>query len=418
MFLRSVLGKLAADRRGGVAAIVVVAFPVLIGGVAFAADTIQWTYIKRAIQRQADSAAIAGAFGLAQGSNVNEIATADIARNNNVTLTLAPVIENAPTAGPFVGNARAVRVALGTNVRLPFSGYLMRRDVLIPAEATAQVISIGQYCVLALETASVTGISMGGNGTVNLGCGMMSNSSGSNAVTGFGSSQITATPIAAVGGLRASENYAAGTELVPYSVPQFDPFGSIPNPTVTRGSNLGNVGSNQTATLSPGTYAGMDLKGNVTLSPGTYYIDGGSFSVGSQAVVTGTGVTIVLSSRNASSQPASIATLNINGGASVNLTAPVAGSGTYAGMLFFQDKRAPNVNQTNKINGNSTSKLQGAIYFPSQEIEFTGTTGMDIKCIQLVGRRVKFNGNSTVTNVCPPNSGASAFTGTRVKLVA
>ena len=46
-------------------------------------------------------------------------------------------------------------------------------------------------------------------------------------------------------------------------------------------------------------------------------------------------------------------------------------------MMLYQDRRAPNVNgNPNVFNGNSSSTLEGALYFPSQEINYVGTTGM------------------------------------------
>jgi hypothetical protein len=255
---------------------------------------------------------------------------------------------------------------------------------------------------------------MSGNSTVNLGCGMATNSKAANAVVAGGSSLITATPVAAVGGLQASTNYTGTTTLQPFSPPQEDPFARLPVPTPSNCSNAANVGPNHTETLNPGCYRGMDIKGNVTLNPGVYYIDGSSLDFGSQAVVSGTGVTIILTSTTAATNPSSIATINMNGGASVNLSATT--SGTYAGILFYQDPRATD-NGTNKINGNASSAYQGAIYMPRQAVEFSGTSGMNTKCIQLVSRRITFIGNSEIVNQCPTNSGAGSFTGTRVRLV-
>ncbi|WP_243450748.1 pilus assembly protein TadG-related protein [Sandarakinorhabdus glacialis] len=401
--------------------ITAISMPVIIGGAGLAADTIQWSYTKRAMQRQADSGALAGAFALSQ-SQQNTVAatvTADLSRNNNVAMTIAPVIQTPPTAGAFSGDTRAVRVALATDLRLPFVAFLMQRAIRIPAEATAKVVSQGEYCVLSLENTNVTGINMGGNTNVDLGCGMMSNSPSAVSVTAGGSSRINATPVAAVGGVPAApSNYAAGTQLIPYSVPQFDPLANLPSPNLAGVANRngGNVGPNQHSILDPGVYrGGMDLKGQVELRPGIYYIDGGSFSAGSQATVSGTGVVIILTHHSAESSPGLIAHVSINGGATINLTAPT--SGTYAGVVFYQDRRALDQGD-NKINGNSASRYQGTFYFPGQHVEFTGTSGQDVRCVQIVTRRVTFIGNSHITNVCPPGSGAGSFSGTRVKLVA
>lgn len=196
-------------------------------------------------------------------------------------------------------------------------------------------------------------------------------------------------------------------------MPQVDPLANLPQPNITDSATKFNDNPQKKSKVSPGVYSGMDIQGEVAFDPGVYYIDGKNFSLGSQAKVSGSGVTIILSSRTASADPGSIATVDMNGSAQVNLTAPT--SGTYAGVLFYQDRRALD-SGTNKINGNSASRYQGAIYFPGQQMQFNGNSGMDIKCIQLIARRLDFLGNSTISNVCP--TGISSFTGSRVKLVA
>jgi hypothetical protein len=177
------------------------------------------------------------------------------------------------------------------------------------------------------------------------------------------------------------------------------------------------VNPNQTknVTNSSGVacFKDMNIKGTVTFDPGVYYIDAGSFNIGSQANVSGSGVTFILTSSTAATNPSSVATMNINGGATLNLTAP--NSGTYSGVLFYQDRSASG-NTTNLLNGNSSSVIQGAIYFPAQTLEFNGTTGMNTNCMQLVSKDVIFTGNSTITNVCS-NTGMANITGVHIRLV-
>ena len=102
----SPLRKLRHDRRGAVAMILALATPMLVGGMGFGIDTIQWTLAKRSLQRQADSGAIAGAYALAQGASVSTSVNSDLARNQTLPLSTT-VIENAPTAGPHAGKARS-----------------------------------------------------------------------------------------------------------------------------------------------------------------------------------------------------------------------------------------------------------------------------------------------------------------------
>jgi Flp pilus assembly protein TadG len=416
---RNFLGRLRADNAGNVLMIGAITLPMLLGAAGLGLDTVQWTLTQRQLQRGADSAAIAGAYARLQNGNVKAQSTNSLMRDGIADLAVAPTIENAPTTGAYSGDTNAVRVVLQTEQPLPFSALFMVRPPTIRVEATATAASNGEFCVVALENTSTAGISMQGSSSVDLGCGMATNSVASNAVSAGGNSSINASPVAAVGGLSPSSNYAAGTELLSNSIRQSDPFINLPQPQAVNCSSELRVQPNQSRTISSTSsgrcFRGMDLRGTVHFEPGVYIIDGGSFSVGSQAVVTGEGVTFILTSAAAETNPSSIATVSMNGGATLQLSAPT--SGTYAGVLFYQDRRAPN-RDDNRVNGNSSSFLQGAFYFPSQGIEFNGTSGMQTECIQIAARRVSFSGNSTITNRCPPNSGAGAFSGLRVFLVA
>jgi Flp pilus assembly protein TadG len=421
--LGGVLTRLRRDKRGSVLVLMAAGLPLVIGSAAMTTDMIQWALWKRELQRQADSGALAGAYALTQAKTVNSTVTADLTKNADTTLTVTSTIENAPSAGSYAGNTKAVRVILQTSRKLPFSSLFLATAPTIRAEATAAIVASGNYCVVALERTATVGISIGGNATVNLGCGMIANSTGTNtidAVNAYGSAAVTSSPIAAVGDLSPDSHFASGTTFLPFSPPQADPFANLPDPDLPTECiatfNNVNVQPSEVAALTPGCYRnGLDIKGTANLSPGIYYIDGSSFKVNSGAIINGTGVTIILTSRTASTSGSSVATIDINGGATLNLSAPT--SGTYAGVLIYQDRRADD-SGTEKINGNATTFLQGAVYLPSRQVQFTGTSGMSTQCLQLVAKRVTFSGNSAISNSCPSGSGASSFTGTRVRLVA
>ncbi len=415
------LRRIIRDERGNALAIGAAALPLLLGGAGMAVDTVQISLAKRQLQRSADSAAIAGAHAALQSFSASDAVNRDLAVNNDVPLDGAPVVQNAPTSGPYAGNPRAVRVQLTTQRSLSFLSVFTGGPTEITVSATAAGVVDGEFCMLALDdSATDPGVSLGGNTTVNIGCGISTNSRAPVAITAGGSSLITASPIMAVGGVPASSNFAPGTELVSYVAPQQDPFGALPLPAPSNCTGKLNVGPRQTRTISPGSdgtacYNGMDLKGNVSFAPGVYYINGSSLDFGSQANVSGTGVTFILTSTNATSDPSSIATMSSHGGATVNLSGP--SSGPYEGVIFYQDPRAP-LGQTQKFNGNSSSSLEGAFYFPRAHLEFSGTSGMQTRCMQLVARRLVFTGNSRIENSCPDEGGARAFQGTYVRLVS
>jgi hypothetical protein len=413
--------QLRTDTRGNVLVLGAMSMPLLIGAAAIGVDTFSMSLAKRELQRYADSSALAGAQALAQEKAVRPSVDHDLALNRKRVVSNI-VVETPPTAGANIGDPRAVRVVLTGPQPTPFFSFFAKSTPNIVARATGAVIFGGRFCMIALEDGSTTGITFTGNSTVDLGCGVGTNSKATAGITASGSARVIASPVAAMGGVPASSGYAPGTKLLPYSPKQVNPFASLPVPQVPANCQPRlDVNPNQSFTVQPnstGVYCftgGMDIKGTVTLAPGTYYLDGGSFTAGSQAVISGTGVTIILTSSNATSNPASVAGVSMHAGAQLNLSAPK--TGTYGGVLFYQDPRAPLGNSVH-INGNSSSSFQGGFYLPRAYMTFNGTTGMQTECLQLVARRLAFSGNSRVSNQCPTDGKAKAFDAVFVRLVS
>ena len=89
-------------------------------------------------------------------------------------------------------------------------------------------------------------------------------------------------------------------------------------------------------------------------------------------------------------------------------------AGRIVAAFYLNDTDA---NHQSRLNGNSSSVFQGGFYFPSQQVTFNGTTGMQTNCLQLVARIVVYSGDMNINNSCPANSGAHAFDGKKVRLV-
>jgi Flp pilus assembly protein TadG len=419
------LRSLLKSERGNVLVVVAACMPLIVGAAAIGVDTIQLTMTKRQLQRAADSAAMAGAYALVQSKTVADAVDRDLTLNNtNITLSAPRTVENAPTTGTYAGNTRAVRVVLAANRSTPFWAFFNRSSTPITVEATAESVFQGQFCMVSLINNNSIGITFTGSTDVNLGCGVATNSTSATAISTGGSARVVASPIAAVGGVPSSTGYASGTVLLPYSPKQADPYASLPRtpspPASCTWINNLKVQPNDTLTIpAPASgnlclSGGVDIKGTVTFPSNTaIYVDGGTLNLGSQANVTGDGVTFILTSSTPSIST-SFANISMNGGAIVNLKAP--STGTYAGVLMYMDPRAPYGSDT--INGNSASLFQGGLYFPTRSLTFNGNTGMTTNCLQLVAYQLTFSGNSSVNNTCPANSGAHAFDGFFVKLVA
>lgn len=446
----SFLRKLRKDRRGNALVIAGASLPVIVGAAGLGTDTIQWVLWKRELQRAADSAAFAGVYAKVQGVAINgqcdptSAVGHDLVTNNHVRVgnnNTTCAVENSPLSGPYSADPYAVRVSLAAQRRLSFSAMFLSTAPTIRASATATIVADGEYCVISLENTAATGITATGNANVDLGCGMITNSVSMDAAVATGSSIVNASPIAAVGGIEASNNWGANTVLQPFTLAQEDPFANVnpPTPSDYPSGNCPNLTVNSNTTknswtvnadykaMGTNTYCFRDvtIRGTVVFPANSVILlDSGSLSVGAQANVTCSGCTFILTNRDSSSS-ASIGNVDINGGATLNLSAPgtsaTGDAATYRGILMYQDRRAQtgtSANSQSSVNGNANSFLQGALYFPSQQLTFNGTAGMSTECIQLVARRVYYSGNLNISNTCPANSGASAFAGKKVRLVA
>lgn len=415
--MKRALGRLARigkDEGGNALAIGAAVMPLILGASAMAVDTIQLSVSKRQLQRAADSSAIAGARALVQFTEADEddrIAAVEEAIHNDLDQNIFPVLseEEDVFIGQVNGFNQAVRVTLNAERTMPFVSFFRSGPIEISVEAAATTVSGGEFCMVSLYDGDQPGITTNGTADVTLGCGMATNSRAESAVTAGGNSTITATPVAAVGGLDGeSNNFVGDTTLQPYSAPQSDPFAHLPDPPAQTNCDADpNVAPNDDVTLSPGCYSGFTLKGDVTLEPGTYYITG-DVDFTSQANVTGEGVTLVMTGPNGEAGD-----LKINGQANLDLSAPDGGD--YAGVLFYRDRRSSNVEM--RINGGADMSLQGALYFPSSDIFFAGNAGMEVECLQMVGRILTFRGTAGITNECPPGGASQAFSQNIVRLI-
>jgi Flp pilus assembly protein TadG len=425
--------RLWRDRRGNALAIAGAALPLVLGSAGLASDTIQWTLWKRQLQRASDSAAMAGVHAIVSAravGNCSNIAGAtysspvayDLKKNYRVVgITPTCNVTNPPSVGGFTADPRAVRVSLSIQKRLAFSGLFLSTAPTITATSTATIVPSGKYCVISLEDNSVTGITATGSTSLNLGCGMITNSTSLSAAVATGSSGVTASPIAAVGGIPASTHWGTGTVLQPFTLAQEDPFKDVPIPSYDPSScsNFPNVKPGDVLDRSSDTgvvcfKTAMDPKGELTLGSATYVLDGAGLDLtNTGSKISCTGCTIIFTSSTAATDPASIKSPNVNGGI-LDMVAPT--TGPYKGIMMYQDRRAT-VDNSILVNGNNGSKMEGAFYFPRADFTFNGNSGVDSKCLQIVTKRVQFTGNSAIQNACPAGSGGGAFDGQQIRLV-
>lgn len=153
------------------------------------------------------------------------------------------------------------------------------------------------------------------------------------------------------------------------------------------------ITGNNTVTLQPGSYfGGLAITGNakVTFSPGTYALAGGGLSVTGNSTLTGSGVTFY----DTSAPGYAYGPIDLTGNETANLSAPT--SGPLEGMLFFQDRSIPVGSTGSTVTGNSTSTLDGVVYFPTTSLKYTGNSSGSGYTF-LIADTIKITGNSSMT---------------------
>lgn len=393
----------AHDIRGSIIIIAGMVFPLLVGAMALGTEAGFWYLSQRKLQQTADLVAFAGVVQLRSGRKGSQLQAValDIAERNglqpgNDVLT----VNNPPLTGPRQGSGKAVEVTIVRTQKRYFTLIYSSDPVEISSRAVAEYVQGSNACLLSLDPTAGGAVTVSGSSEVVFeGCDVATNSNDAQAFQMSGGSvQLSTGCVHSVGGVETT----TGLTLTSCSTPRtevpvvVDPYSDVEDPEVVGNCANGNL-SNVNVTPDTGHplgvaskhfCGGMALTGSVNFAPGLYIVDGGVFKINANALVTGTGVTFFLTGG---------ASLSYNGGATINLSAPT--SGPLAGLLFYADRDDIGVAHT--INGNTGSELNGAIYMPSGDLDYSGNfSGGGGGCTQIVTRRVTFSGNSSLEVNC------------------
>lgn len=420
--LRSGLARLGEDRSGATAVVTGLLLATTLGFVGLGTD-LGVAYAQR---RSAQSAADSAAFSAAVGSMAGVDDVTDQARTIAATYGFAHAAQGVQVAvyqpartGPQAGNPKSVEVVISKPMTRFLSGLFSQEAATIRARAVAVAGAAGDTCILSLNPSISGAITNTGTTDVNLvGCSMRGNSTSASAMDLKGGASVRAKSVGLAGGLAQGNNVSlTTTEGVRTRQPPIpDPYSQAPDY-----SDSGRCNQNSAAPAGNVTYTALaepyvfcngltiNSQTTVTLTPGVYVIDRGALLVnGGGSLIARNGVSIFLTGSGSN-----FATVDIRGGATVEIDAPVAGD--TAGLAIYQDRSAPGYG-SNDFNGGSSQRITGALYFPSQAVNYSGGSTAGQGCTQLVANQITFKGNSQFEINCL-GTGVKSLGGLRTALV-
>ena len=433
--------RLLKDERGAVLAFFV-AIPVVAGTVAVGVETGQLYRTKRQMQGAADAAALAGTVDkMNGGTGFTATALYEAQRNgfqngvNGVTVTAV----SPPTSGAYAGNSSAVEVSITkTNNKYSLATVLSStlgnafsmssRSVAASTTnttyqnqtvTTTTSTSTLDGCLVALTTAAEQGVSFTSFNNFTSDCVIYSNGTSTGTTSSTASvymanfNNATMKSVYTRGSFTyTSYNhvYLTNTAQTSQATAIVDPYASLPTPSPGACSYTNfNRSSTSSLTLSPGTYCGglqISSINNVYFTPGIYYVANGDLYITSVNNVTcptctaNNGISFVLTQTTGNNSD--IGGVRISSDNNITLNAPSASQTSpplYAGVLFYQDRRATTgtMSSTSKIftiSSLNTVTLTGAIYFPNNRIDISSINNASLAnngCTVWIGRYIKFS---------------------------
>ena len=410
----------ARDERGSVAILTGISLTVLIAFAGLGVDVSLWLRAKSNVQSAADAAAnsvaaaaaLPGATWANSSARIQAEANAASAANgfqngmNGVTVT----VNYPPLSGAYAGNGNAYEVIIGAPQKLYLASVLAGVTAPTVTGRTVALLNtttLGPTCILGLSPlAKAVDVTFNGNTAVIAhGCDVDADSPSASSINTNGGGSVTAANIYTVGGISGNNvsldcgavgSSGCGNTYIPSSIK--DPYAglAIPSGSGSGSTNWSGQISNPTGVLS--INGGVNVSGNTTLAPGIYIINNGGLQMSGGTLDGTSGVTIILTSSNPSSDNG---VFSVTGTAQLNITAPT--TGPTAGIALWADGNLPN--KEDKFTGGTTNGINGAIYLPSHDVKFAGNSNSNANgCTQLIAYNIIFTGTSNFSHNCT-NSG-------------
>ena len=385
----------------------------LMGFIAIGIDVQSLFAARRQVQAAADAAAVAAAEEYPD-PNGEQTAASAVAKLNGFddTATINPAyvhVVGTPQSGTYSGSSSFIEVQVSKAIPTFFSALVTRKStVTVSARAVAAKGQTSPSCI-CLEGTTGTDLNMSNGTSLNLtGCGVMVNSTSSNAVTMAGSSKITSLSLGiASSSWTASANVGNAASISPSTKvitgvttscappmpipPAFNAAQCTADPLTHYGNggssyNVG-PGGDYTTTQSGGVacYNSLIVGSNsdtVNLNNGIYVINGGTLEFqNGHANTTNTGGNSVLFYLTNGAK------MVIDQGANPNLTAST--TGPYAGIVVYQD---PANSSAMTMSGGSNTSFNGSILAPSSDITLSNGSGTNLSA-DMVAKTLTMTGS-------------------------
>ncbi len=394
-----------AGKSGQAILLFALAFAIMAGVLGLVLDGGRIYYERNRVQMAADAGAIAGVQELRRGySNQSTgfatrvIDDVELHGFNADNSTIA--VNNPPLTGPHTGDGLYVEVRVDYQVPTTFMRIFGQEYSTVSARSVGGLERAGDPCIIVLDETRADAFKHNGSPTLTADCGVMVNSNNSAyAARQTGSGCINVTWFGVTG--NASGNCISPTPKTGLTR-ILDPMKALAPPS--KPSNAGNTynwtnsDGEQFKVYTPGFYNNKIQITNgtdrVLFLPGTYYLEKGLKVTG--GTITGHGVLFYNNDATGQHQ------IDISSNQRVVLTAPT--SGAYRGMLFYVNRNAANASPGNKIGrGTLDSYFSGALYFPSQHLDWAGNPQGFIHWTMIISNTLDISGTSDIIVVNKPS---------------
>lgn len=351
---------LFGDRRGSVAILFSLVAPAFLLVAGTAIDYTRMVNSRSSLQTIVDGGALAGAQALRLANATS--ATVDQAVATYVASRTGPNEPPITVTTSLTSHNTVVSVEASRTTPALVNNFIGVMNMRVSVSAQARAVGNTQpICMLGLDPAQSKTLQVDVAKVLAAGCQIVADSTAADGVSISNGAQMQFGRLCSAGGAYndSTSSYAPSPQTDCPAVT--DPLAGLPAPAVgaCTATNLKISGGSQS--LSPGVYCGgleITSSANVTLMGGTYVIKGGRLLVKSSSTLSGAGITIYLTGSGA--------TLEVNNGANISLTAPSIGP--LAGVLIFEDRTVA-LHQAHKFESRNAPNMLGTIYLSRGDLE-------------------------------------------------